>query len=529
MSFTRREFLRQTTLAATALAGSAARAHTATVQPPLQADPSIKALAMIALDAARSAGASYADVRVTDRRDQLISTREEQVRDLSNNQSFGFGVRALVGGAWGFAASREVTRLEMVRVARAAVQQARDNSRALRQPVRLAPVDAFPDGVWRSPARIDPFEVPIEDKVALLLDANAAALEVRGARFVSSFMAFVRVETTFASTEGSVIAQVSIRTLPGLTVTAVTPDYSDFQSRTSAEVAPMALGYEHVQSADLVGRAPGWAEEAVQKLGARSVDPGQYDLVLDPGNLFLTIHESIGHPTELDRALGYEANYAGTSFLAPPERVLGSFRYGPEFMNIRADRTQRGALATTGWDDEGVPADSWLIVKDGVFVDYQTTREQAGWISDLTGVTRSHGCSFAESWDRVQFQRMPNVSLEPGEEDYDLSDLVAATDRGILVKGSGSYSIDQQRYNFQFGGQVFYEITGGKLGRMLKDVAYHGRTPEFWKSLDMLGGARSYRLGGTFGDAKGQPAQSNAVSHGCPAARFRGVSVIRTT
>lgn len=483
---------------------------------------------MIALDAARSAGASYADVRVTDRRDQLVATREERVTNLGNNESFGFGVRALVEGAWGFAASRLLTRAEVVRVARAAVRQARDNKRVVREPVTLAEVDAFPDGVWRSPARIDPFDVPIEEKVNLLLEANAEALKVSGARFVRSFMAFVRVETTFASTEGSVIAQTTIRSLPSMTVTAVASEVLDFQSRTSAEVAPMGLGYEHVHAADLVKRAPEWAQEAVEKLAAPSVAPGNYDLILDPSNLFLTIHESIGHPTELDRALGYEANYAGTSFLGPPERVLGSFRYGPEFMNVRADRTQRGALATTGWDDEGVPADSWLIVKDGVFVDYQTTREQAARISELTGVTRSHGCSYAESWDQVQFQRMPNVSLEPGEEDYGIDDLVAATDRGILIKGRGSHSIDQQRYNFQFGGQVFYEVVGGKIGRMLRDVAYQGRTPEFWNSLDMLGGAREYRLGGTFGDAKGQPAQSNAVSHGCPPARFRNVAVIRT-
>ncbi len=195
-------------------------------------------------------------------------------------------------------------------------------------------------------------------------------------------------------------------------------------------------------------------------------------------------------------------------------------------MNVQGDRTQRGALATVGWDDEGVPADSWPIVKDGILVDYQTTREQASWIAELTGITRSHGCSFAASWNAVQFQRMPNISLLPGEDDYVLDDLVAATERGILIKGRGSYSIDQQRYNFQFGGQVFYEIRDGKIVRMLRDVAYQGRTPEFWNSLDMLGGPGSYQLGGTFFDGKGQPSQSNAVSHGCPAARFRQVTVI---
>jgi len=390
-------------------------------------------------------------------------------------------------------------------------------------------VDPYPNGEWHTPIRIDPFAVSLEEKVDLLLAANAEALGVPGARFVNSSMAFVRLQTTMASTDGSVIEQTLHRTWPTLTVTAVASDYSDFQSRTSAEVAPMGLGYEHVQAARLVERAGEWAEEAVQKLTATPVEPGDYDLILDPSHLFLTIHENIGHPTELDRALGFEANYAGTSFLAPPEQVLGKFQYGPEIMNVLADRTQRGALATVGWDDEGVPADSWSIVRDGVFVDYQTTREQVHWISGLTGVNHSHGCSFAQSWDRVQFQRMPNISLLPGEDDYVIDDLIAATERGILIKGRGSYSIDQQRFNFQFGGQVFYEVRNGAVGGMLKDVAYQGRTPEFWNSLDMLGGTRSYELGGTFYDGKGQPAQSNPVSHGCPAARFAGVSVINTT
>jgi TldD protein len=483
---------------------------------------------MHALDSAMAAGASYADARVTSVRNQSVSTREDRITALRDDETVGIAVRVLVGGAWGFVASRNLTRTESARVARAAVDQARANEPATRRPVQLAPVDAYPNGVWETPIRIDPFAVPVEDKVELLLAANAEALRVGGARFVSSSMAFVRLQTTFASTDGSIIEQTLYRTWPSMSVTAVSPDHSDFQSRSSTEVAPMGLGYEHVHAAQLDRRAGEWAEEAVRKLSARPVEPGEYDLILDPSHLFLTIHENIGHPTELDRALGYEANYAGTSFLSPPESVIGRFRYGPEMMNVLADRTQRGALATVGWDDEGVPADSWPIVKDGFFVDYQTTREQVHWISGLTGVTHSHGCAYAQSWDRVQFQRMPNISLLPGEEDYLLDDLIAATDRGILIKGRGSYSIDQQRFNFQFGGQVFYEVRDGAVTEMLKDVAYQGRTPEFWNSLDMLGGARSYELGGTFYDGKGQPSQSNAVSHGCPPARFRGVSVINT-
>jgi len=483
---------------------------------------------MLALDAARSAGASYADVRVSRTRSQSVSTREDRVTGVSDNDTMGFGVRVLVAGAWGFAASRDLTREEVQRVARVAVQQARANRRALHQPVALAPCEPVRDGRWASPARIDPFTVPIEQKVDLLLRANAEARKVQGARFVNASMYFLKDERTYANTDGTFTVQTLVRTLPSMNVTAVASDFSDFQSRGSDEIQARGLGYEVVEDADLVRRAPQWAEEAVEKLSARSVDPGRYDLVLDPTHLWLTIHESIGHPTELDRALGYEANYAGTSFLAPPRDVLGRLRYGPELMNIQADRRQEGALATTGWDDEGVPADQWLLVERGLFKDYQTTREQAAWIQDLTGVSHSHGCSYAQSWSDVQFQRMPNVSLLPGDQEQSAEDIIGQTERGIFIKGRGAYSIDQQRYNFQFGGQAFWEIRNGRLAGMLKDVTYQARTPEFWNSMDLIGGPASYFVGGTFNDGKGQPGQSNAVSHGCVPARFRNVAVINT-
>jgi TldD protein len=277
-----------------------------------------------------------------------------------------------------------------------------------------------------------------------------------------------------------------------------------------------------------VTNAEKWASLAVEKLSAKSVEVGRWDLILDPTNLWLTIHESIGHPTELDRAMGYEANYAGTSFIAPPEKHLGKLKYGPAFMNIQGDRTQEDSLSRTMWDDEGVPADKFLIVKKGIFNDYQTTREQASWIANLTGNKKSHGCSFADSWSSVQFQRMPNVSLLPGEKDQDIDDIIAATDRGIVVKNRGSWSIDHQRFNFQFSGQVFYEVKNGKITGMLKDVAYQSRTPDFWNSMDLIGGPKSYWLGGSFGDGKGEPAQSNSVSHGCVPARFKQVNIVNT-
>jgi TldD protein len=300
-----------------------------------------------------------------------------------------------------------------------------------------------------------------------------------------------------------------------------------FQQYTE-ELAPRGSGWEYIQSLDMPGNAAAWGALAAEKLGARSVEPGRYDLILDPTNLWLTIHESIGHPTELDRAMGYEANYAGTSFVAPPEEKIGKLRYGSDLLTIQGDRTQEGSLARVAWDDEGVAADKWNIIEKGMFRDYQTTREQAAWISKLTGVRKSHGCSFADSWDSVQFQRMPNVSLLPGAKDIGLDDIVAATDRGIIVKNRGSWSIDHQRYNFQFSGQAYYEVKGGKITGMLKDVAYQANTPQFWNSMDMIGGQKSYWLGGSFGDGKGEPSQSNSVSHGCPPARFRGVNIVST-
>jgi TldD protein len=263
-------------------------------------------------------------------------------------------------------------------------------------------------------------------------------------------------------------------------------------------------------------------------LSATPVEAGTWDLILHPSNLWLTIHESIAHPTELDRTLGYEANYAGTSFIFPPEQMLNDLRLGQGLMTFMGNRTEEGGCATIGWDDEGVPATSWLIIEDGIFVNYQTTREQVAWIAEETGVNHSLGCAYGMNWASIPFQRMPNVSLMPAEQDLSEDDVIAATDHGIMVEGRGSYSIDQQRYNFQFAGQVFWEIRDGKKYRMLRDVAYQGRTPEFWNSMSMIGGPSTYYLGATFGDAKGQPGQSNAVSHGCPTALFRDVNILNT-
>ncbi|MBX9929838.1 MAG: TldD/PmbA family protein, partial [Gemmatimonadaceae bacterium] len=446
--------------------------------------------------------------------------------------TIGCGVRVLVEGTWGFAATRHLTTDAVASAAKEAVAIAKANRVARDRMVELASAPAHPNAKWKGAYEVDPFDVPLEQKVDLLLKANANALKVKNVKFVNSILFFTKQDRNYANTDGSVIEQSFVRTWPLFTATAVSADFTDFQNRQASEAAPMGRGWEYVLKCDLVGNAQKWAEEASQRLTAKSVDPGKYDLVLHPSNMWLTIHESIGHPTELDRALGYEANYAGTSFVAPPEKFLGEFKYGPEIMNIQGDRSQVGALSTIGYDDDGVQPDDFLIIKNGKFNDYQTTREQAGWLKwwyEKQGrPVRSHGCAYADSWSSVSFQRMPNVSLLPGKEEKSWDDLIAGVDRGIAIIGDGSFSIDQQRYNAQFGGQVFHEIRGGKIVGMLKDVAYQIRTPDFWNSMDAIGGTKSYELGGSFFDGKGQPGQVNAVSHGSPPARFRNVNVINT-
>ena len=530
----RREFLLQSALLAAGLTAYAPEARGAvasgtTVLP--GADATIRELAMRALDAAKTAGASYADVRISRNRNQALSTREHQITGLSDNETYGFGVRVLSNGTWGFAASRDLTLDEVQRVARLAVAQAKANSVAQLRPVVLAPTESYADATWRSPIEIDPFDVAIEDKVALMLAASDAAMKVQGARFVNFNMFFLREEKTFASTEGTYTTQTIYRSFPRMTITAV--GNNEFQTLQSTDVQPMGLGYEHVRDSHFVENAPRWAENAVKKLTAKPVQPGRYDLVLLPTHLWLTIHESVSHPTELDRIMGFEANFAGTSFVSPPEKYLGQFRYGPEIMNIQGERSARGGLSSVGWDDEGVKPEDYLIIKGGIVNDLQTTREQApmlaDWYRKQGKPVRSHGNSYAESWSEVQFQRMPNVNLLPNPtRDVSLDELVADVKDGILIDGDGSFSIDQQRYNAQFGGQVFYEIKNGKVGAMLKDVAYQMRTPEFWNSMDAIGGKSTYKLGGSFFDGKGQPQQVNAVSHGSVPSRFRKVNVINT-
>jgi len=500
--------------------GAAARIRPVTVllaQPP---SGDGRDLADAALDTARKAGASYADIRINRYRNQFIFTRDRRVQNIVNTEDYGFGVRVIAGGTWGFASSSVVTADEIAKVAAQAVGIAKANAAINAEPVKLAPVDAYNE-TWNTPVAKNPFEMPLQPKLDLLLQINEEALKVPGASFVSASMLFVNEHKYFASTEGSHIEQSLMRSYPSFSVTAVDRASGKFYSRDCL-AAPSGMGYEYVESYPLLQEAKVAAEEAVAMHKAKPVQPGQKTLILHPTNPWLTIHESVGHPTELDRALGYEANFAGTSFLTTDK--LGTFAFGSKLVNIIADKTQERGMATCGFDDDGVKTTRWPLITDGVFVDYQTTRDQAHLINQKA----SHGCSYADNWSSVPFQRMPNVSLQPGEKDLSEQDILSATDDGIYIKGDGSYSIDHQRYNFQFSGQTFWEVKGGKITTQLRDVAYQSNTPEFWKSCDLLGGQSTYLLGGAFSDGKGQPTQTNSVSHGCPIARFARVNILNT-
>jgi len=477
-------------------------------------------LADAALATARRAGATYADIRINRYRFESVATRERQVLNVSRNQNFGFGVRVLVRGTWGFASSRVLTEDEVRRVTGQAIEIAQANAAFQRRPVQLAPA-ARVAGEWKSSFQKDPFDLPLDAKIQFLLKINERAMGVKGVNFVNSSVSFVNEQKYFASSDGSRTEQYILRSFPNFNVTAIDMARGDFQTRSSLG-GPQQMGYEYLEQHDWLAEAEQAGHEAVEKLKAKPVEPGAYDLILHPTHLWLTIHESVGHSTELDRALGWEANYAGTSFLTPDK--TGKFQFGSKIVNFVADRTQPSALATVGWDDDGVPGQRWYLVKDGIFVDWQTTRE----LAPLINRRNSYGCCHADSWGSVPFPRMPNVSLEAPKEKTMLDDLIAGVEKGVLIYGDGSFSIDQQRYNFQFGGQVFWEIKDGKKAGMLRDVAYQSRTPDFWAACDGLGGENTYALGGSFGDGKGEPGQSNAVSHGCPVARFRKITVLNT-
>jgi TldD protein len=486
----------------------------------LLTEPKLDDLLKRALAAATKAGATYADVRVVRFRRENVSTREDRVERVASVEDYGVGVRVIAGGAWGFAATPSVTAADAERVAKDAVATAKANASLMKKPVVLAPVPANVD-VWQTPLTKDPFKIPLEDKAELLLAINREAMKVPGVKFATSQYAAIAEWKLMASTDGAYIEQEIVRVGPGYQVTAVSDKRGEFETNTY-RMPPRQAGWEYLEATPMVADARRMGEEVVEKLKAPSVTPGKKDLILEPSNMWLTIHESIGHPTELDRALGYEANYAGTSFATPDKR--GKLKIGSPILTFFADKTTPGGLATCGYDDDGVATQKWNLIENGVLVNFQTTREQAGWI----GEQASRGTCYADSYGSFPFQRMPNVSLAPGQHERSIDDLIAMTDDGVVIIGNGSWSIDHQRFNFQFGGQVFWEVKKGKRTRMLRDVAYQANTIEFWSSCDAIGGPRSWWLGGSLSDGKGEPGQTNSVSHGCPPARFKQVNIINT-
>ncbi|WP_125777356.1 TldD/PmbA family protein [Antribacter gilvus] len=487
------------------------------------------ALADAALQRARDLGAEYAAFRLERIREQHVSLRDARLEGSRDGEVLGLSVRVLHEGTWGFAAGVELTLDAAARLAEQAVALARTARPLARVRVELADEPAYADATWVSAYAQDPFAVPDADKVALLAGYSERVLAQEGVSHVDAWLGQVLECTYYADTAGTSTTQQRVRVNPGLEAVAVAGSGEFETMRTLA--APAGRGWEYVTGEDGV---VDWDAELdalgpllAERLAAPSMEAGTYDLVLHPSNLWLTIHESIGHATELDRALGYEANYAGTSF-ATLDR-LGELRYGSGLMHVTGDRTTPHGLATTGFDHEGVAAQTWDVVHDGVLVGYQLDRAMARANAEALGVSRSNGCAFADSPGHVPVQRMANVSLRPAEDGPDTAGLISQVEDGLYIVGDKSWSIDMQRYNFQFTGQRAYRIRGGELAGQVKDFAYQATTTDFWGSMAAVGGPQTYMLGGTFQCGKAEPGQAAPVSHGAPSALFRGVRVLNTT
>jgi TldD protein len=475
--------------------------------------------ANLALDTARVRGASFADARVIDLRLRNLSTKNGQVGTLSEQESLGIGVRALADGSWGFASTDELTREGVQACAARAVAIARASALAKRHDVVMAPEQAYVDS-WQNPFIKDPFEIPIDRQLALLLTADHEMSKVTGISFAEASMEFRRLEQWYASTIGSRIHQVKMHAGAGIVAMSFLGDEIQKRSYPASFGGQHQLGgYELIESLDLPGHAERVAEEAVALHKAIPCPEGQRDIILESSQLGLQIHESIGHPIELDRVLGMEANFAGMSFLTLDK--LNTLRYGSEIVNVVADaRLEHGpGLGTFGYDDEGVPAQCTDIIKNGQFTGYLTNRETAATV----GLNRSGGTMRGESWNRLPIIRMTNISLLPGHWTYD--GLIADTDDAILMETNRSWSIDDRRYHFQFSTEIGWEIKNGRKGRMIKNPSYSGITTEFWNSCDAICSRDHWTLWGTPNCGKGQPMQTMGTGHGAAPSRFRNVRV----
>ncbi len=481
----------------------------------------LRELAAAALQRAAELGAQHADFRAELLRGQRIRLSDARLETLLDIDNLGLAVRVVVDGTWGFAAAVDLTPEAAASAAEQAVDVARVAAPIAAERIELADEPGHGEVAWVSSYVTDPFDVSVSDKIALLAEWSRELLAHDGIDHVDASLHTVK-ECKFYSDGATTAVQQRVRLNPGVTAVTVNPDGRFETMRTLAP--PAGRGYEYLTGTGWdfggeVARLPGLLAE---KAAAPSVQAGRYDLVIDPSNLWLTIHESIGHATELDRALGYEAAYAGTSFATPDK--LGRLQYGSPVMHVTGDRTAEHGLATIGYDDEGVAAQSWDLITGGVFTGYQLDRRMAR----RAGASRSNGCSFADSPGHMPLQRMANVSLRPAPGGPSVDELIAGVEHGIYIAGDKSWSIDMQRYNFQFTGQRFYKIESGRLAGQLRDVAYQAVTTDFWNSVEAVGGPQTYLLGGAFNCGKGQPGQVAPVSHGCPAVVMRGIRILNT-
>ncbi len=495
----------------------------ATVDPDFLALP-LRDLAGAALERASQAGANHAEFRVERDRESDTRVRDHHLEGAAERESAGLSVRVLYEGTWGFAAATDLSTDAAADAALAAVDVARTSASLRRERIELADEVVYPDVAWVSSYEQSPFTVPAADRAALLLEWTTGLMNQPGVDHADAAVLAVQENKFYADLAGTTTVQERVRVHPAATAVAVNGDTGEFDTmRTLAP--PAGRGWEYLTGTgwDWTGELAALPALLAEKVAAPAVQAGLYDVVIDPSNLWLTIHESIGHATELDRALGYEAAYAGTSFATIDK--LGTLQYGSPIMHVTGDRTVDHGLATVGWDDEGVAAQSWDLIRDGILVGYQLDRRMAA----RQGFGRSNGCAFADSSGHVPIQRMANVSLQPAPGGPNTEELIGALDDGIYIIGDKSWSIDMQRYNFQFTGQRFYRVRGGRLTGQLRDVAYQGSTTEFWGSMEATGGEQTYVLGGAFNCGKGQPGQVAPVSHGCPSALFRGVRILNTS
>ncbi len=484
-------------------------------------------MAEAALARAQDFHVSHADFRFERIRSQDVRVRDGRLQGASDSEDVGFAVRVVLNGAWGFASGVGLGQTTAVQVTETAIRTAQVAAAMTSRPIELAPEPTYRDVEWVSAYEIDPLSVPLAEKVDLLAGWSQRLLDAPGVQHASGTLQQVVENKFYTDLSGTTTTQQRVRLQPMFEAFGTDEKSGVFDSmRTLAP--PVGRGWEY-----LVGDGYDWAGELEQlpdllaeKLVAPSVEAGRYDLVIHPSNLWLTIHESIGHATELDRALGYEANYAGTSFATIDK--LNTLQYGSAVMNVTGDRTQEHGLATIGYDDEGVATQQWDIVKDGVLVGYQLDRSMALMHPELND-GRSNGCAYADSPGHIPIQRMANVSLQAAPDGPSTDDLIGQVERGIYVVGDKSWSIDMQRYNFQFTGQRFYRIEDGRLAGQLRDVAYQATTTDFWGSMEAVGGPDTWELGGAFNCGKAQPGQVASVSHGCPTSLFRGVNVLNTT